>query len=107
MHLNAKTKNEIVSRLQQAQPHKIYLFGSYAAGTANKDSDIDLLLLKDSISSRSKGMVEARKLLGLLGLMNNAFDVLVATSEEFEFYRHEAGSVYREISERGKLIYAK
>lgn len=104
MHLNAKTKNEIVSRLQQAQPHKIYLFGSYATGTANKDSDIDLLLLKDSISSRSKEMVEARK---LLGGMNNAFDVLVATSEEFEFYRHEAGSVYREISERGKLIYAK
>jgi predicted nucleotidyltransferase len=104
MHLNAKTKNEIVSRLQQAQPHKIYLFGSYATGTANKDSDIDLLLLKDSISSRSKEMVEARKLLGGL---NNAFDVLVATSEEFEFYRHEAGSVYREISERGKLIYAK
>ena len=104
MHLNAKTTNEIVSRLQQIQPHKIYLFGSYATGTANKDSDIDLLLLKDSISSRSKEMVEARK---LLGGMNNAFDVLVATSEEFEFYRHEAGSVYREISERGKLIYAK
>ena len=104
MHLNAKTTNEIVSRLQQIQPHKIYLFGSYATGTANKDSDIDLLLLKDSISSRSKEMVEARKLLGGL---NNAFDVLVATSEEFEFYRHEAGSVYREISERGKLIYAK
>jgi len=104
MHLTAKIKKEIVSRLQQAQPHKIYLFGSYATGTANKGSDIDLLLLKDSISSRSKEMVEARK---LLGGMNNAFDVLVATSEEFEFYRHEAGSVYREISERGKLIYAK
>ena len=104
MHLNTKTKNEIVSRLQQIQPHKIYLFGSYATGTANKDSDIDLLLLKDSISSRSKEMVEARKLLGGL---NKAFDVLVATSEEFEFYRHEAGSVYREISERGTLIYDK
>jgi len=104
MHLTAKTKKEIVSRLQQAQPHKIYLFGSYATGSANRDSDIDLLLLKDSISSRSKEMVEARMLLGGL---DKAFDVLVATSEEFEFYRHEAGSVYREISERGTLIYAK
>jgi len=104
MHLTAKTKREIVSRLQQAQPHKIYLFGSYATGSANRDSDIDLLLLKESISSRSKEMVEARNLLGGL---NQAFDVLVATPEEFEFYRHEAGSVYREISERGTLIYAK
>jgi predicted nucleotidyltransferase len=104
MRLTAKTKKEIVSRLQQAEPHKIYLFGSYATGTANKDSDIDLLLLKDSILSRSKEMVAARMLLGGL---DKAFDVLVATSEEFEFYRHEAGSVYREISERGTLIYAK
>jgi len=104
MRLTAKKQKEIVTRLQQAEPHKIYLFGSYAAGTANKESDIDLLLLKDSISSRSKEMVAARKLLDGL---NQAFDVLVATSEEFEFYRHEAGSVYREISERGTLIYAK
>ena len=104
MRLNTKIKNEIVSRLKQIQPLKIYLFGSYATGTANKDSDIDLLLLKDSILSRPKEMVEARMLLGGL---NKAFDVLVATSEEFEFYRHEAGSVYREISERGTLIYDK
>jgi len=104
MRLSAKIKKEIVSRLQQAEPHRIYLFGSYATGTANKDSDIDLLLLKDSISSRSKEMVAARLLLGDL---DKAFDVLVATSEEFEFYRNEAGSVYREISERGSLIYAK
>lgn len=104
MRLTAKKQKEIVTRLQQAQPDKIYLFGSYATGTANRDSDIDLLLLKESISSRSKEMVAARKLLGGL---NQAFDVLVATPEEFEFYRHEAGSVYREISERGTLIYAK
>ncbi len=104
MRLTAKKQKEIVTRLQQAEPHKIYLFGSYASGTANKESDIDLLLLKESISSRSKEMVAARKLLGGL---NQAFDVLVATPEEFEFYRHEAGSVYREISERGTLIYAK
>ena len=104
MRLTAKKQKEIVTRLQQAQPDKIYLFGSYASGTANKESDIDLLLLKESISSRSKEMVAARKLLGGL---NQAFDVLVATPEEFEFYRHEAGSVYREISERGTLIYAK
>jgi predicted nucleotidyltransferase len=104
MHLSTKIKKEIVSRLQQAEPHKIYLFGSYATGTANKDSDIDLLLLKDSILSRSKEMVAARMLLGDL---DKAFDVLVATPEEFEFYRHEAGSVYREISERGTLIYVK
>ena len=102
MRLHDELTREIVSRLQQINPQKIYLFGSYADGTAETDSDIDLLVLKEAISSRSKEMVEARKLLSGLG---EAFDILVATPEEYEFYRHEAGSVYREISERGMVIY--
>jgi predicted nucleotidyltransferase len=30
------------------QPQKIILFGSYARGTQNSDSDIDLLIIKDT-----------------------------------------------------------
>jgi uncharacterized protein len=102
MRLQEELLRDIVSRLQLTQPLRIYLFGSYANGTACEDSDIDLLLLKESVLSRSKEMVEARRLLNGL---DKAFDVLVSTPEEFEFYRHEAGSVYREISERGMVIY--
>jgi len=39
-------KAEIVERLKLLNPNKIILFGSYAYGTPNKDSDIDLFLLK-------------------------------------------------------------
>jgi predicted nucleotidyltransferase len=43
-------KQEIIERLMPLDPDKIILFGSYAYGTPNEDSDIDLFLVKDSIS---------------------------------------------------------
>ena len=43
-----KIKVEIVERLKPLDPDKIILFGSYAYGTPNEDSDIDLFLVKDN-----------------------------------------------------------
>ncbi len=42
-------KPQIVERLKPLKPDKIILFGSYAYGIPNKDSDIDLFLLKDDL----------------------------------------------------------
>ncbi len=39
----------IIERLKPLNPDKIILFGSYAYGTTNEDSDIDLFLLKDDL----------------------------------------------------------
>ncbi len=45
-----KIKLEIVTALVPLNPDKIILFGSYAYGTPNEDSDIDLFLIKDDLS---------------------------------------------------------
>ena len=37
--------------MKKLNPDKIILFGSYAYGTPNEDSDIDLFLLKDELSA--------------------------------------------------------
>ena len=42
-------KSEIIERLKPLEPNKIILFGSYAYGTPNEDSDIDLFLIKDDL----------------------------------------------------------
>ena len=39
-------KPQIIKALMPLKPNKIILFGSYAYGTPNEDSDIDLFLLK-------------------------------------------------------------
>ena len=38
-------KSEIVARLKPLKPNKIILFGSYAFGAPNEDSDIDLYVV--------------------------------------------------------------
>ncbi len=44
---------EIVEKLKnEYKPLKIILFGSYAYGTPGKDSDIDLLILKNTEERR-------------------------------------------------------
>ncbi len=37
---------KIVQNLKKYKPDKLVLFGSYAWGKPNKDSDIDLLIVK-------------------------------------------------------------
>lgn len=47
-------KHEIVERLRPLDPDKIILFGSYAYGTPNEDSDIDLYVVtKDEFIPQS------------------------------------------------------
>ncbi len=43
-------KPQIVKALMPLKPDKIILFGSYAYGTPNEDSDIDLFLIKDDLT---------------------------------------------------------
>lgn len=44
----------IIDRLKPLGPDKIILFGSYAYGTPNEESDIDLFLLKDDLVLQSR-----------------------------------------------------
>ena len=42
-----KTLNDIKTRIvEKYQPESIILYGSYAQGSQNSDSDIDLLIIK-------------------------------------------------------------
>jgi len=94
--------DEIVIRLQKVKPTKMFLFGSQAMGTANDESDIDLLLVKDEVTSKIKEMNDARKLLRGLG---KSFDVIVTTQKEFDFYRTQVNSVHHAAAKYGRVIY--
>lgn len=94
--------NEIVVRLQVVKPVKVYLFGSQVEGTADDESDIDLLLVKDVVTSKIKEINDARKLLRGLG---KSFDLIVTSQEEFDFYQNQANSVHHAAANYGKVIY--
>ena len=95
----------IVKKIVDAvKPVKIILFGSHAYGNPTANSDIDLLIIEDHVISKRK---QSAKIWGLLSDIPLGKDILVASQAEFDFYRHEAGSVFRTASEKGIEIYAR
>jgi len=53
---------EVIDKLREGyRPIKVILFGSYAYGKPTEDSDIDLLILKDTDKSRTERFVEVKR----------------------------------------------
>jgi predicted nucleotidyltransferase len=75
---------DFLKQLHQVAKHSsIYLFGSYANGTARPDSDIDVLLVEEiENSKRFKRLVELRGL--MRGKSKKPYDLLLTNSEEIE-----------------------
>ena len=70
-------KPQIIKELMPLQLDKIILFGSYAYGQPNKDSDIDLFITKD----KNIEQIDAKAMIRLRGLMKKykiGFDILSA-----------------------------
>ena len=100
--------SEITNILKFYEIEKIILFGSYAYGTPNKDSDIDLLVIKDMPENETRDFrIKLKKALWLkLGKLDYSFDILVDNELRIQ-KRIEMGDLfYKEIYSKGKLIYA-
>lgn len=99
---------EIIATLKQYGIEKIILFGSYAYGIPNQDSDIDLLVIKNIPENETRDFrIKFKKALWLkLGKLNCSFDILVDNEQRIQ-KRIEMGDLfYKEIYSKGKTIYA-
>jgi predicted nucleotidyltransferase len=92
-------KNIIVNKFQ---PDKIILFGSYANGLQNKNSDLDILIIKDMKQPRYQRSREVRKLLREFCF---PMDILIYTNSEFEKWRDVKNSFVYQVLQNGKIIY--
>ena len=102
-----KIISEIVERLKRDyQPKKIILFGSYAYGKPTQDSDIDLLIIKETNQRPIDRRVEVRKLV-YDPERKIAFSPLVYTPEEIEWRLSLGDDFIREILQRGEIVYER
>ena len=83
-------------------PEKLYLFGSRAAGTADPESDVDVLLVHSGRESLREVQLKAHR---LFPRPEVALDVFVMTPEEFESQKNVANTLAREVSETGILCH--
>src|SRR3972149_6865689 len=96
--------DEMVSRLvAEFQPEKIILFGSYAWGEPNEDSDIDLFVIVPDSDERA--IDRMHRAYGCVSGLGTPVDVLVRTRSQVERYRNVYASLDCEVLERGKTLY--
>ncbi len=103
MVISADIIDEAVRRLvDAARPTRVILFGSYARGSADDDSDLDFLVVLDDVVSRRREMVRLRNVLRPLRI---PADVLVATEDQIVDWGDVAGTVLHEALLQGRVVY--
>ena len=90
--------------VDELNPEKIVLFGSYAYGTPNPHSDVDLLVvLKTNASLKERSWKVSRLLLP----RPFPVDILVKTPKEMEIALKAGDFFLKEILTRGKVLYER
>ena len=102
-----RMNNEFISIMtdrivREFAPLQIILFGSQARGDADRDSDIDLLVVFSELTDKRKTALDIGRALADVPV---AKDILVSTPEELERNRTRIGSVLRYAQQEGKILW--
>jgi len=95
-------KGIIEKIIKAVQPKKIILFGSYASGTPTSHSDMDILIVKSTKKLRWERELFLSKILYPPPL---PIDHIWRTPRELEQRMKRGDLFYKEILERGKVVY--
>ncbi|MCY3017929.1 MAG: nucleotidyltransferase domain-containing protein [Planctomycetota bacterium] len=98
----------VAALVQDIQPERIYLFGSYAQGRATADSDVDLLVVEDAPfgegRSRWSELWRIRRALAAFGLPK---DILVYSVDEVKRWRGSLNHIIGHCVREGRLLYER
>lgn len=98
-----KKIEEMVRRIvERFHPQRIILFGSYARGQAEPDSDVDLLVVMPVSGSKRRMAVEIDLALAGMGLPK---DIIIVTPEEMARSRDIIGTIVYPAVREGKVMY--
>lgn len=104
--MNSLTRSrarKIVSALKPYDPERVILFGSAARGDADKYSDIDVVVVKETSERFLDRLGRVYDLIDL----DCAFDALVYTPEEFAELQARENSFIEHVLHEGITIYER
>ena len=100
-----KTLKKIVNySVQIAEPERIILFGSVASGKQNIYSDLDLLVVTNTIHDRRNLANQINSFVSEMALES---DILIYSEKEIEKAALAPFSFLGSIAKEGKIIYQK
>lgn len=97
--------NDIVTKIAaNYNPDKIILFGSYAKGCNNEDSDVDFILIKQTDLPKQRRGLEVRKLFYRIAI---PMDFKIYTSKEFNDELNNKFSFLNSALKDSKVLYER
>lgn len=104
--ISQETIQEATQRLIKAyDPLTIYLFGPYAWGNPDEDTDLNILIVIES--SNEKVYKRGDRAFDALLSLKIPTNVTVFTKQEFDKFSQDATSLSYEVKNRGKILYAQ
>lgn len=103
---------QLVSRLKSIDPDKIILFGSYAYGKPDKNSDIDILVVTNNDEIPANYQEKSQIYLKVSKAISDIkqqfpVDLIVHTKGMHNTFMKNNSMFAREISQKGKILYEK
>jgi predicted nucleotidyltransferase len=86
---------------ERFKPQRIVLFGSYAYGKPNQDSDVDLLVVMPEDRRLGRKAVEIREAINA----DFPLDLIVRTPEDIHWRLAEGDCFLQEVLNKGKVMY--
>jgi len=86
--LSPLVKKQIVEKLMPLKPEKIILFGSYAYGEPNEDSDLDICVVRKEYKNRWDDKAKIRKALSDIDMPKDILNPKVASFESIFWYNN-------------------
>jgi predicted nucleotidyltransferase len=102
--IDEKLIQEMARKLAMAarQPARIILFGSYARGNADEASDLDLLVVEETLDDKAG---EYMRLRDALGSLPTGLDLLLLSRRDFERRSQVKGTVPHRARTEGRILY--
>lgn len=93
--------------LKVLKPEKIILFGSYATGNCNNDSDVDIMILVKEKMTRKQKLKNLYQLRSLFFDNDFEVDLILNDLKHFEDYKNLIGSINYSVAREGEVLWTK
>ena len=109
--LSGQGSEELIRRIvdrvvAEYAPRQVILFGSYAHGTPDRDSDIDLLIVKETEEPFIERVTQVCK--ATRGMHKGIpFDPIVLTPAELDGRLRKGDQFLQDVMKKGRVMYAR
>jgi len=102
----------LVQLLERLKPYRVILFGSYAGGTPEAESDIDLLVVTDDESMPANFEENMENYLKVSSALREIkrkipMDLIVHTKSMHEKFMQLGSMFSKEVAEKGEVLYER